>query len=238
MASKPELIELTPTEDDRPRPPIEIFPPSLYHATLVKTSVANFKKALEGFNVYPPDLVVDEELGLRIDVGIYTHFKEFFIKLAMLLGLTDEDLESMDSLSRHEFFVCTDPVQSWQDPEVMLPGLSKLEKLLGYSYPTSGVSEKPPYIPSNDYESYVAAAVCLNFKGVGVELIKHFDINFLSNMLKDAAYLSDPDKHKEGEVVEHYIPKAPSEIDTDFENKKSEIGDKLESFDIKLPGNF
>lgn len=230
-------IALLDTEEGCPRPTVIVFPPSYDRAQFIKPAVAAFRKALEGSKIYPPDLVIDEELDLRLDDALYTHFKYYYEHLAQLMEIT-VPLEEMDTVSRHEFFICTEPVPDWRNPDQSIAGISKLESLLGYSYPKSGVSEKPPYIPSGDYESYVGAAVCLTFKSAAPYLLQRYDMMFLSNMLKDAGYLSDPDK-KEGGTGQHAsAPPPPAVKDASFENKKEEISDKLKASGIRLPERF
>jgi len=237
MSSEWVEIELLDTEEGCPRPPAIVFPPSYDRAQFVKPAVAAFRKTLEGSKIYPPDLIIDEELGMRVDEALYTHYKYYYLHLADLMEIT-VPLDDMEPVSRHEFFICTEPIQDWRNPEQMLAGISKLEGLLGYSYPKSNVSEKPPFIPSGDYESYVGAAVCLTFKNAAPYLLQRYDMIFLSSMLKDAGYLSDPDKKEGGSYQQASAPPPPAVKDASFENKKEEISDKLKASGIRLPERF
>ena len=231
-------IDLRLDENDRPRPPVIVFPPG-FNLTRerIKPLVESFRNALEGSRIYPPEAIIDEELELRIDQSIYVYYQYYFQAIAAALNISEDLLDQMEPVSRHEFFVCTAPIQSFRDPNELMPGLSRLETLLGYAYPTSGASEKPPYIPSGDYESYMVAAVCLTFKGCGPDLLEKYDMLFLSNVLKDAGYMSDPER-KEPEPAQKRLAAAPEVKDAAFEMAKPKISDKLLATGIKLPERF
>jgi hypothetical protein len=191
-----------------------VFAPSLIDSFAIKSHLNALKAALVGSSVYPPDL--QSPSGHRLDDLIYQQFRPYFQVLAHHLHIL-ADLDALDSVSRHEFFVCTEAIPHWQEPEVMVPGLSRLEEMLGYTYPVAAIgtiaSAPPPYIPSGDYEAYLIAALVLNFPHAGLQMAERWDVDFLTKILKDAAYLSKPEKDREA------LPMAPTvhTVDARFE---------------------
>ena len=147
-------------------------------------------------------------------------------------------LEQFDSRSRHELFICTEPVSHWRDKEAQLPGLSGVEQLLGYSYPTgesSGSTFKPP---SQDEDSYLIAGLCLNFKASGLELADRFPSNFLQKIMEDAAYLSDPERSKDGGSSNSLPIQEPLIVDAQFEEVKEDVATELGDLGVTLPSGF
>lgn len=213
---------------------------SLEGSMLIKPYLMDFKAAIGSHPVYPPDLVTEN--GQTIQDALYQEFRWYYQAIADHI-VPPISTEELDPLSRHQFFVCGDPVSHWDDPNTPIPDLSKLEKLLGYSYPEPG--SKPTTVsssfepPSGDYDSYMLAALVLNFPESGLQLAKLYDSDFLNKLLKDAAYLSDPEKIKNS-GQSSLVPqlKQNYEVDVDFENMKAEVQSQLAAIGVQVPEEF
>ncbi len=213
---------------------------SLEGAMLIKPYLMDFKEAIGSHPVYPPDLVTEN--GQTIQDALYEEFRWYYQAIADHL-IPAVKTEELDSLSRHQFFVCGEPVSHWDDPDTPIPDLSRLEKLLGYSYPEPG--SKPATVsssfepPSGDYDAYMLAALVLNFPESGLELAKLYDSDFLNKLLKDAAHLSDPEKAKNSGQP-YLVPqfKQNYDVDVDFENMKGEVQTQLVAMGVQVPEDF
>jgi hypothetical protein len=83
------------------------------------------------------------------------------------------------------------------------------------------------------------AALVLNFPESGLQLAKLYDSDFLNKLLKDAAYLSDPEKIKNS-GQSSLVPqlKQNYEVDVDFENMKAEVQSQLAAIGVQVPEEF
>lgn len=212
---------------------------SLVGAILVKQYLLDFKEAIASRPVYPPDL--EDELGVSIQESLYEDFRWYYQAIADNL-IPSVKAEELDPLSRHQFFVCGEPVPHWEDPETQIPDLSRLEKLLGYSYPqpsskdVAATSHFEP--PSGDYDAYMLAALVVNFPESGLRLAETYDTEFLNKILKDAAHLSDPDKDKKVIAAPQVQLKQDHKVDRGFEDNIEEIQKRLEAIGVLVPSEF
>lgn len=246
MAPRFWQIQYTGNTETLERPGIRVPAPALTEAFELRLAIEDLKTQITGTAVHPPD--GRNEDGDRIDNYLFSKATHFFVAIAKLLrpiknsGMDDESilqlLESLDSVERHKFFVCTDPVESWAAPGEFIPGLSGLEQLLGFSYPSSSSSYTDPvYIPSNDPDAYLIAALLLNFRNVGLELADRFPASFLQEILQDASHLSTPEsdrKSRSGEAFQHQ----PPVVNPEFDQKKDKIAEKMKKAGITIPEGF
>lgn len=245
------------------RPGEWIPAPSLVESFKLRLVINDFRDAIAGLPIHPPDL---EEDGIRLDEQIFKEFRGYILAIAKLLhpfkefhasairqsekkgaqAISEADellakwLGQFDSRSLHELFTCTEPVPYWKDKKTQLPGLSGIEQLLGYSYPTSdmgsGSTFKPP---SEDEDSYLIAGLCLNFRNVGLELAERFPSGFLQKIMEDAAYLSDPERGKSSGGNSNSLPvQEPLVVDAQFEEIKEGVAAELSDLGVKLPSGF
>jgi len=212
---------------------------SLVGAMSIKLYLLDFKEAIASRPVYPPDL--ENEYGVAIQDSLYEDFRWYYQAIADNL-IPPVNADELEPLSRHQFFVCGDPVPHWEDPDTQIPDLSKLEKLLGYSYPEPGsknladTSHFEP--PSGDYDSYMLAALVVNFPESGLRLAESYDTEFLNKILKDAAHLSDPDRDKKAIAAPTTNFKSNHRFDEDFEGMKDIIQKQLEAIGVQVPEDF
>lgn len=248
--------------EEMKRPGEWIPAPSFLDSFQLRLAVDDFRSAIAGLPIHPPDL---EEDGVRLDERLFEEFRGYILAIARLLhpfkGFYAKALEEsnhkggdaiawadevlghwllkFDSASLHRLFVCTEPVTHWRDKEAQLPGLSGVEQLLGYSYPTgesSGSTFKPP---SSDEDAYLLAGLCLNFRNTGLELAQKFSSSFLQKVMEDAAYLSDPERSKDGGSGMNSLPvNEPLVVDAEFEEVKEGVAAELDDLGVKLPEGF
>jgi hypothetical protein len=214
---------------------------SLMGKMLIKDYLLDLKEAVGSSPVYPPDLEVD---GVSIQDKLYSEFRWYYQAIADNL-VPPINTEDLDPLCRHQFFICGDPVPHWEDPETKIPDLSTIDKLVGHSYPEPGslparaISSFEP--PSKDYDSYLLAALIVNFPENGVALAELYDSDFLNKILKDAAHLSDPDKGSSSSQAIAGLPiefRATSQVDEEFESSKGDITESLKAIGVGVPEDF
>lgn len=212
---------------------------SLTGKMLVKEYLMDLKEAIGSQPVYPPDLVVAD--GVTLQNGLYQDLKWYYQAIADNLS-PPVNTEELDPLCRHQFFICGEPVPHWEDPNVEIPDLSNLEKLLGHSYPEPGTQITEPVStfepPSADYDAYMIAALVINFPNSGLEMADRFDSDFLNKVLKDAAHLSDPDKIDKPNVGGAVSFKQTHQVDEDFEANKEAIRLQLAAIGVSVPEDF
>ena len=152
-----------------------VFPPSMAKYPIVFAHYQEFRQALEGLPVWPPQ--VDEQL--------YSHLRVYYQKIGRSLGF---DPERLLSESRHEFFVATEPVVVPAIALDPIPGLSGLERLLGLSYPESveAKSEKI-VITSGSVDVDLLVDISLVFKELTPWLTKQYSREFLAKMVKQGS---------------------------------------------------
>ena len=236
-------IQYSQSTDLVERPGLRVPAPSLTEAFEIRLAIEDLKAHITGYAIYPPEDRNSD--GDRIDNFLFFKASRFFIAISRLLrpfkGQDEEailqELESLDTVERHRFFICTEPVESWLSPGVLIPGLSGLEQLLGYSYPSGASRSESAYIPSSDPDAYLLAALLLNFRNVGLELADRFPASFLQDILQDASYLSTPESERKigSDNMEQYIP-PPS--NPEFDQKKDEIAEKMKKAGITIPEGF
>lgn len=212
---------------------------SLEGAMLIKQYLIDFKEAISSRPVYPPEL--ETESGMTIQDSLYADFRGYYQAIAdNLIPAIDPD--HLDPLSRHQFFVCGNPVSHWDEPETQIPDLSRLEKLLGYAYPEPGSKPVPTTggfePPSGDHDAYMLAALAVNFPELGLQLAKLYDSEFINKILKDAAHLSDPDKDKRPGQTPILQFRQNYDEDSDFEERKNVVKKRLAAMGVSTPEDF
>jgi hypothetical protein len=214
---------------------------SLVGKMLIKDYLLDLKEAIADNPVHPPDLEVD---GVTIQDKLYSEFRWYYQAIAD--NLTPPiNADDLDPFCRHRFFICGDPVPHWEDSEVKIPDLSAIDKLIGHSYPEPGRSPSKTISgfepPSGDYDSYLFAALIVNFPENGMALAELYDSEFLNKILKDAAHLSDPDKNSSSSQAIAGLPiefKATNQMDEEFEGKKDEVVERLKAICVNVPEDF
>ena len=107
------------------------------------------------------------------------------------------DVDLLTPESRHNFFICTEPVPSPADPTQFVVGLSQLDSLLGMSYaaPTAkGVSQV--VITSGDPACDLLADLLLLFKDQALPLADRLSFSALNKLVTQAAQRKDPELQK------------------------------------------
>lgn len=228
-------LKRNPRADGRQQPSIFVFAPSFSQTMKLRDQLAEFKESLVGMSVYPPELILPDE-NARLDEFLYGNFSPYFEAIAELLNLKVHPSE-IESASRHEFFVCTAPIPHWSNANEVVPGLSGLEQLMGYEYPSGG-SVIPTPSRSRDDDAHLMAALVLNFPNSGLELADRYDVNFLSQILQEAAVLSGSEEVNQSVGGGSPTSLAPLVKDEDFEQAKPDIANRLQDLGVTLPEDF
>lgn len=203
--------------------------PSLLNCDRTRSYHLELHKALEGLSVWPPE---------ESDEQIYPKFKLYYQKLGEMLT-PPIDCDRLLPESRHKFFVCTDPVEH---EGRMLPGLSGLEQIMGYSYSTE--RGEPPDKTTGDVTLDILTSVVLTFKGgSGIALAKRYSredlvkmVNYAGQLLK-ASTDSEDDSKDSKEIYK--APAAAIEPDDPIlVQNREEILVKLRSLGIHPPDGF
>lgn len=144
--------------------------------------------------VYP----INEAQELENFLGYYS---DYYQAIAQLLDI--QEVEKLDPISRHHFFVCTPPpehLSQGQQKEVIV-GLPKLKKLLGYQEidPSQPLDQSlsTPAESTGSPELDILTNACLVFKGRAIALAKIMSAEELAKMVRFANYQMTPEKERQ-----------------------------------------
>lgn len=128
------------------------------------------------------------------DPVFFQHYRIYYEKIAARCNpVFDPSL--LTPTSRHKFFVATDPVKHPEAKDSLVPGVSGLEQLLGYTYHV----QKPtkPRITSGDNEIDILALLALLPTSPHLPwLAQNYSVSDLSKLVKQVS-----DKSREEEVL-------------------------------------
>lgn len=205
--------------------------PSLLDCDRIRAYHLALHQTLTGLNVFP---------ALEADAVLYPQFKLYYQKLGNMMNPV-VDCDRLTPESRHEFFVCTEPVEHG---EQRLPGLSGLEQLMGFSYNTEAGEE--PDKTTGDINLDILTSVVLSFKGgSGIALAKRYSRESLVKMCNYAGQLlkssteEDDAKDKNKSLTSRVIFKAEVEADDPIlVQNREEILAQLRSLNVNPPLGF
>lgn len=164
---------------------------------MLNAYLQELRNAIAGRNIWPIESAGD----------LFSEFGLYFRKLSELFR-PQLDPGRMTPESRHEFFICTEPFPGLHDPEQLLPGLSGLEQLLGYSYQVA--SDKPKARPrlegTGTPDLDVLTSALLMFKEAALPLAHKVSTTALAKMIGFANDQIALASEKDGDK-----PKAPPE---------------------------
>lgn len=205
--------------------------PSLFDCDRIRAYHLALHQALTGLNVFP---------AVEADAVLYPQFKLYYQKLGNIMNPV-VDCDRLAPESRHEFFVCSEPIE--HDGR-LLPGLSGLEQLMGFSYSTE--SSEPPDKTTGDITLDILTSVALTFKGgAGIALAKRYSreelvkiCNYAGQLLK-ASTEEDDTKDKNKSLTNRVIPHAAVEADDPIlVQNREEILAQLRSLNVSPPPGF
>ena len=128
------------------------------------------------------------------DPVFFPHFQVYYEKIAARCS-PPFDPSRLTSYSRHRFFVATDPVEHPEMKGQLLPGVSGLEQLLGYTYHVQKPSK--PRVTSGDNEIDTVAMLALLPTSTQLPwLVDRYSITDLGKLCKQVS-----DKSREEEVL-------------------------------------
>ena len=159
-----------------------IFVPNIKNLKYLFALYLEFKKAIAGEVAYPME---------ESDELLFPKYKNYYLKIGNLLNIREVD--KLDVLDRHQFFICTEPITKMiKGKEERILGLSNLEKLLGYDYPNENNNESlnksNKELPSTGNVILdVMTASLLTFKIPNLE--NYYTLKELSLMISQAANL-------------------------------------------------
>lgn len=208
-----------------------VFPITLAKHPIVRGYHLELLKAAQGLTVWPPPPDDPDEESW----DLYPNFPRHYQKLMALID-SGVDCDRVLPSSRHLFFICTEPIQQVEGK--LIPGLSGLEQLMGFSLPKPG-DEAPKKDESSPTTGNVVLDVktdiYLVFKSRAPRLIEEHSLDELCRIAKQAG--DRMQQAKEGEDdSEQEIKEA--EDDDWFKGKKAAILNRLKSFKIAVPSNF
>ncbi|GAC1461396.1 MAG: hypothetical protein NVS2B14_10730 [Chamaesiphon sp.] len=180
-----------------------VFPPPLSAHAKVAAYYQEFRHQLAGFKAWPPE----------IDAELYSYFSEYYQAIADTL-VPKFSPSLLDPLSRHQFFVAT-------EPHAGIPGLSGLEQLLGMSPIPVLDSEKGASPPKAELTTGntildVMTALSLTFKSNALPLAETYDMRSLSKMVSYASDLMRGEevlKERQQQLDKEFFEKHQAEID-------------------------
>lgn len=153
-----------------------VFPPSMAKYPVVLAHYQEFRQALEGLPVWPP----------QVDAALYKKLRIYYQKIGRSLGF---DPDNVLPESRHEFFVATEPVIVPAISPNPIPGISGLEQLLGMkSYPESAeVRSEKVMVTSGSVDIDLAVDVALIFKELTPWMVRQYSRETLAKMVKQGS---------------------------------------------------
>jgi len=178
---------------------------------------------LSGMPVWPPE---------EVATVLYENFAPYYQKVTQLLGV---ECDRLTDESRHLLLVCTRPVG---EGESLRPGLSFLEKLMGYSLEkTEPVTDIGKSVPTTgDYVLDVKTDLYLIFKRHAPKLWEMHSLEECALLCRQAnERMRDPD---EADNEEGWEKKVEVVDDAIFLEKKSEILLRLSAIGVIPPEGF
>lgn len=200
-----------------------VFPLPIQKSRRVSAYHQELRNAIAGLHVWPEEL----------DSKIYPVLKTYYKKIAHFFGF-NSDLLTQNS--RHHFFIATEPIQY---KEQLIPGLSLLEKLLGYDYPKEDrvTTDIECVISTGDPNLDIIADAILIFKVGGLE--NHYSLDELAKLCKQAN-----DRLKQAEELAKGETKGGDEnlefepLDEDFVKDQSRLYNWLTNLGVVVPTEF
>lgn len=167
------------------------------------------------------------------DAYLYARLPSLYQDLASLIDPRIECAKLIPQC-RHEFFVCTEPVQHPKSPSATVRGLSTLEKMLGMEYDWS--ESRGDRIGTGDPEVDALVSCLLLFKQSAPVILTTLGAKDVAGALKFASYLSDPERSKNDSAPA--IDAAPTVQDQEFFDLRDEILNTLEVEGVEVPPDF
>jgi hypothetical protein len=178
---------------------------------------------LSGMPVWPPE---------EVATVLYENFAPYYQKVTQLLSV---ECDRLTDESRHLLLVCTNPVG---EGESLRPGLSFLEKLMGYSLEkTEPVTDSGKTAPTTgDYVLDVKTDLYLIFKRHAPKLWEMHSLEECALLCRQAnERMRDPD---EADNEEGWEKKVEVVDDAIFLEKKAEILLRLSVIGVIPPEGF
>lgn len=190
------------------------------HSKLVYLYLQELRSAIGAVVVWPAENVAQP---------IYSAYALHFRKLGAILN-PPIDTDLLDPISRHHFFVCTEPVAvDWHDKP--LPGLSGLEQLMGFAHSDPNVERTQSATTTGDAELDVLVDTLLIFKGRGYQIAQMLGVEDLCKACKQA----NDRMRVASEDAESTVPDEPWEENKDYLKQKDEINSQLQKLGIQMP---
>lgn len=189
---------------------------------IIRAYHLELQQELSGMPVWTPE---------EADTALYKIFAPYYRKVAELLGI---ECDRLTQKSRHFLLVCTEPVCN---DENLRPGLSFLEKLMGYSLEAKVQQESKSSVPTTgDYVLDIKTDLYLIFKRHAPKLWKTHSLEECALLCRQAnERMKDPDDIDDGEGWGKKVEVVDDEI---FLEKKQEIILGLNAIGVKVPEGF
>ena len=202
-----------------------VFPLPIKESRKVAVYHQELRGAVAGLHVWPEDL----------DSKLYPLLKIYYHKIAVFFEINPDQLTQE---SRHHFFIATEPIEYKNQ---LIPGLSLLEKLLGYDYPKEDASElvksSEEIITTGDPSLDIIADAILIFKIGGLE--NHYSLDELAKLCKQAnERLKQAEESARGETKGGDENLESEALDEDFVKDKSRLYNWLTNLGIAVPVEF
>lgn len=201
-----------------------VFPLPIKESRKVAAYHQALRSAIAGRHVWPEES----------DSILFPAFKRYYQKIA---GFFDIDTDRLTPISRHHFFIATEPIE-YKNQKI--PGLSYLEKLLGYDYPSETPSEQPTQekiITTGDLNLDVITDAILIFKIGGLE--NYYSLNELVKICKQAnERLKQAEELARGEAKGGDENLETEVQDEDFVKEKARLYNWLTNLGVSVPVEF
>lgn len=201
-----------------------IFPLPVSQSRKVSAYHQELRSAIAGVHVWPEDL----------DSKIYPILKVYYENIAKFF---DIDPDKLTQSSRHNFFIATEPIEYNGQ---LIPGLSLLEKLLGYDYPKETLTKSDfteEVVTTGDPNLDIIADAILIFKVGGLE--NHYSLDELAKLCRQAnERLRQAEESARGETKGGDENLEYEEQDEVFEKDKARIYNWLNNLNVFIPVEF
>lgn len=190
------------------------------HSKLIRLYHIELQSSLAGINVWPPEDVADL---------IYSKLPRHFQKLGALFDPPIET-DCLDPISRHQFFVCTDPVTipGYDKP---VPGLSGLEQIMGFTHADPNAEPVKLEYSTGDPELDILVDSLLIFKDRGLKLAQMLSLEDLCKVCKQGNDRMRVD-NSEGPSEK---PEEPWKENEKFVERKDRISQSLNDLGVWMP---
>ena len=206
-----------------------VAPPPTVRHKLVRAYHNELLSQISGMECHPSSA----------DAIIYPKFKKYYQKIFEFLFSTLKlSTDALEPISRHRFFICSEPVEINGQ---MVLGLPELSKLMGYSL--NQTTDTPAQKDDFDPITKLTADILLIFKGRARWLLENYGVGELNQIAIAASNrLAEAQDYNNEQPNGHRVVTPPKTLNIkdpeELARSKGAIASQLQDLDVPLPDDW